>query len=162
VASEEGAEGRVFEAITSLLDGGGAPYEVVRHEPTRTSEESARARGEDLSVGGKALVMKVDGDFKLFVLSASRRLSSRKVKVRFESKDLRFATPDELQRLTGLVPGSVPPFGRPVTPFDCFVDLSVVANERIAFNAGALTASIVMMTRDYLRVAKPVAFDFSE
>ena len=29
-------------------------FREVHHEPTRTSEESARARGEELRVGGKA------------------------------------------------------------------------------------------------------------
>ncbi len=65
-------------------------------------------------------------------------------------------------QLTGLVPGSVPPFGRPILPFDLFIDVSVSANEKIAFNAGSLTTSIIMLCKEYLAVAGGKVFDFSE
>jgi len=51
---------------------------------------------------------------------------------------LRFASREELLELTGLVPGSVPPFGRPILPFPLYVDTGIAANDRIAFNAGSL------------------------
>ena len=76
-------------------------------------------------------------------------------------KSLRFATADELMDLTGLVPGSVPPFGEPVLPFPLFVDESIEANDRIAFNAGSLTDSVVLSTVDSLRVAGGEIFRFS-
>ena len=55
----------------------------------------------------------------------------------------------------------MPPFGRPILPFDLYVDPSIFANERIAFNAGSLTDSIVMSTADYRRIAQPVEFSFA-
>lgn len=136
-------------------------FREVHHEPTRTSEESARARGEELRVGGKALLIKVDEKFRLFVLSADRKLDSAAIKSRFNAKKTRFATAEELEDLTGLVPGSVPPFGPPILDFPLFADESVFENERIAFNAGSLTDSIVMPVDDYRRLAKPEVFRFS-
>ena len=62
----------------------------------------------------------------------------------------------------GLVPGSVPPFGRPILPFELYVDESVTQNDRIAFNAGSLTDSVIMATDDYLRLAKPTIFAFTK
>ena len=76
-------------------------------------------------------------------------------------KSLRFATADELLELTGLVPGSVPPFGEPVLPFSLYIDESIEANDRIAFNAGSLTDSLVLSTIDYLAVAGGEVFGFS-
>jgi len=133
----------------------------VHHAPTRTSEESAQARGEELKVGGKALLIKVDDDFRLFVLSAEKKLDSGAIKRHFKAKKIRFATPEELYDLTRLVPGSVPPFGGPILPFQLYVDPSVLANERIAFNAGSLTDSIVMSTADYRRIASAEVFEFA-
>lgn len=153
--------GDVYDRIKDYLQRSGAPFREVHHEPTRTSAESARARGEELRVGGKAILMKVEDSFKLFVLSASRRLDSSKVKNYFMVKRLRFATPEELLALTGLVPGAVPPFGLPILDLELYVDTSVVLNERIAFNAGSLTDSIIMNVKDYLRLAAPETFDFS-
>ena len=111
----------VREKIVSLLRENGVSFRELHHEPTRTSEESARVRGEELKNGGKAIVLKVDNTFKLFVLSAARKLDSSRVKAHFKVKRLRFATKDELLDLTGLVPGSIPPFGRPIFDIDLFV-----------------------------------------
>jgi Ala-tRNA(Pro) deacylase len=126
-----------------------------------TSEESARERGEDLRIGGKAQLMKVGGEFRLFVLSGALRIDSQAVRARFGERKTRFATPAELQELTGLVPGSVPPFGRPILPFDLFADVSVFENDRIAFNAGSLTDSIILSAAEYRRVARPEVFRFA-
>ena len=152
----------VFQAIVDLLDGQGISYRQVHHEPTPTSEAAAAARGEELSIGGKALMMKVGKEFKLFVLSASLKVDSAAIKSHFGAKKLRFASADELTELTGLVPGSVPPFGEPILPLELFVDESIRRNERIAYNAGSLTDSVVMGVEDYLRVAKPVILGFSK
>ena len=151
----------VYDEIKKLFASQGVRYREVHHEPTRTSAESAKARGEDLAIGGKAILMKVGDVYKLFVLSAAKKIDSQKIREHFREKKLRFATPEELKDLTGLVPGAVPPFGKPITPFDLYVDVSITANEKIAFNAGSLTDSIIMGCRDYLVVASPEAFEFS-
>ncbi len=137
-------------------------FQVLAYLLAGTSAESARARGEDLAIGGKAILLKVGESFKLFVLSADRILDSARVKGHFKAKKLRFATTQELLDLTGLVPGSLPPFGKPITPFALFVDPSVTEKERIAFNAGSLTDSIVMQVADYLKVAEPQIIDFAK
>ena len=148
-------------ALCTLLTREGVSYRTLHHEPTFTSEDSARVRGEDVRIGGKALVMKVGEDFRLFVLSAAGKIDSSPIKAHFNVKKSRFASPEELLRLTGLVPGSIPPFGKPLLPFAVFVDPSILDNERIAFNAGSLTDSIIMSVDDYLRVARPEVFAFS-
>jgi prolyl-tRNA editing enzyme YbaK/EbsC (Cys-tRNA(Pro) deacylase) len=150
-----------LERIREQLQSLSSPYREVHHAPTFTSEESARARGEDLRVGGKALLMKVGDTFRLFVLSASLKADSGAIRERFEVRKIRFATADELRDLTGLVPGSVPPFGDPILPFELFADPSVTANERIAFNAGSLEDSIILSVSDWLRAARPTVFPFS-
>lgn len=151
----------MLDRIRAWLTDEGVSFREVHHEPTRTSEESARARGEELRVGGKALLIKVDDTFRLFVLSADRKLNSGAIKQRFGARKTRFATPEELADLTGLVPGSVPPFGQPILPFPLYADPSVFENERIAFNAGSLTDSIIMPISDYGRLAGAEVFRFS-
>jgi prolyl-tRNA editing enzyme YbaK/EbsC (Cys-tRNA(Pro) deacylase) len=145
----------VLDAIRALLDADGVSYRQVHHEPTFTSEESARARGEDVRVGGKALVVKLGEEFRLLVISAALTVDWNTVKKQFQVKKARMADREELLHLTGLVPGSVPPFGRPILPLDLFADPSIGSNSVIAFNAGSLTDSIIMPSADYLRVAKP-------
>ncbi|MFL5340544.1 MAG: YbaK/EbsC family protein [Gemmataceae bacterium] len=152
----------VFTSIVEWLTREQISFRHVRHEPTFTSEESAKARGESVQVGGKALLVKVGDEFKLFVLSAALKFDSGLVKKHFGVKKIRFAEREELQTLTGLPPGSVPPFGPPILSLPLYVDPSVLANEVIAFNAGSLTDSLILSSADYARVAKPEVFAFAQ
>ena len=157
-----GEERPILSRLRAWLTEESVPFEEVQHGPTRTSEESAAARGEPLSNGGKALLLKVDDGFGLFVLPADRRLNSRAIRDELGARRTRFATADELLELTGLVPGSVPPFGEPLLPFSLHLDSQIPENERIAFNAGSLEHSFLMSVQDYLRAAKPAkTFRFS-
>ena len=153
----------VLQCIHDLLNQHDVSFHEVQHEPTYTSEDAARARGEELRIGGKALLIKAAEVYRLFVLPANRKVDSAAIRKELGLRKLRFASKEELQELTGLVPGCVPPFGRPVLPFDLFVDAAIRDNERIAFNAGSLTNSIIMSVDDYLRVAEPCkVFGFSK
>lgn len=150
------------DSIRELLTRRGIDFSVIRHEPTFTSEQSAAARGESLRIGGKALLMRCDDEFALFVLPADRKIDSGAVRRTLPCKRLRFASAAELLDLTGLVPGSVPPFGRPVLPFPLCIDSAIEQNERIAFNAGSLTESFILAVPDYLAAAQPTrVFPFS-
>jgi prolyl-tRNA editing enzyme YbaK/EbsC (Cys-tRNA(Pro) deacylase) len=151
----------VLDEIRAWLKQENVAAREAHHGPTRTSEESARARGEVMRVGGKALLIKVDETFRLFVLSADRKLDSAAIKRHFGAKRTRFATPEELMEMTGLVPGSVPPFGAPILPFPLYTDPSVFENDRVAFNAGSLTDSMVIPIEDYRRLATPEVFRFA-
>jgi prolyl-tRNA editing enzyme YbaK/EbsC (Cys-tRNA(Pro) deacylase) len=151
----------ILAAIRDWLQRESVSFREAHHEPTRTSEESARARGEELRIGGKALLIKVDAEFRLFILSADRKLDSGAIRTYFQAKKTRFASPEELMELTGLVPGSVPPFGAPILPFPLYADPSVFENQRIAFNAGSLTDSMIMPIEDYRRLANPEIFTFA-
>ena len=152
----------VLDHIRDWLTRENVPVREVHHEPTQTSEESAKARGEELRVGGKALLMRGDADFALFVLSADRKVDSGAIRRELGLGKLRFATREELAELTGLVPGSVPPFGPPILPFPLYVDSAIPSNDRLAFNAGSLTDSMIVPIADYLRVAQPTKiFAFS-
>jgi prolyl-tRNA editing enzyme YbaK/EbsC (Cys-tRNA(Pro) deacylase) len=149
----------VFEDICRLLDAEQIPYRMVEHGPTRTSEESAAARGEPLSVGAKALVVKTDDVFRIFVVAADTQFDSNAVRKKLGAKKTRFATPEELMELTGLVPGSVPPFGEPILKLELYADVGVGrSHDRVAFNAGSLTNSVILATADWERLAKPVRF----
>jgi Ala-tRNA(Pro) deacylase len=150
----------VLDNIRELLCG----FEIreVYHQPTLTSKDSAKARGEDISIGGKAILLKYGNSYGIFVLSAAKQIDSIKIRKHFNIKKSRFASKEELLQLTNLTPGSVPPFGRPIFNLNLFVDKSIVRNENIAFNAGTLTDSIIMLVKDYLKVAKPEIFDFSK
>jgi Ala-tRNA(Pro) deacylase len=155
------ANGEVHLRLMQLLGDSGFAFKAKAHEPTLTSEESARARNEPLEIGGKALLLKLDQQLALFVMSASKKLDSQAACRLLGARKSRFVTREELLELTGLVPGSVPPFGEPILPFALYADESILAQARIAFNAGLLTYSVVLATADWLALAKPKIARFS-
>ena len=154
---------KTLESIRNLLDNAGINYREVTHAPTRTSEESAAARGEDLHVGAKALILRLDGEFQIFVLPADRKLDSSAIRRHLGVRKTRFASVEELNELVGLVPGAVPPFGEPILPLNLYADESVgVETDKVAFNAGMLTHSIIMSASDWSDIARPQRFQFTK
>ena len=144
----------VFTKIKEFLDSNNCEYVVKKHPPTRTSEEAAQYRGESLKIGAKALVLKGKEGFFLCVIPADRKLYTKKVRKVMGTKKLRFATPEELFELTGLVPGSVPPFGT-ILGLQMIVDEKLFEEEFMAFNAGELAISIKMKTEEYRKIVAP-------
>jgi prolyl-tRNA editing enzyme YbaK/EbsC (Cys-tRNA(Pro) deacylase) len=156
------SDSRVLDAVREYLNSSGVTFREKQHQPTFTSAESAEARGESLSIGAKALVVKADDGFCILVLPADRKLDSRAAKRNLDAKKIRFATADELRELTGLAPGSVPPFGPPVLALPLYADSLICRNEQMAFNAGSLTDSIIMSTTDYRRIVGATWVDLAE
>jgi Ala-tRNA(Pro) deacylase len=144
----------VFERIEEKLRQAAVPFTVLRHAPVYTSEEAAAVRGTPLSSGAKALVVKAGEDFVLLVLPADRKLDSRKARAGLGVRALRFATREEVGRLTGLEPGAIPPFGSLFgLPTRC--DPALGENASINFNAGDHAVSVQMAYADYLAVEGP-------
>ena len=155
----------VYDKITNLLDEHKIIYTSRRHEATLTSVDSARVRGELLSSGAKAILYKIQDHFFLMVFAADRKIDTKLLKsnlkeIGVRAKKSRFATKEELFEMTGLVPGSVPPFGPPILDIPLFVDPSLLSNESISFNAGDLERSISMSLDDYIRISKPRILQF--
>src|SRR5262245_10113533 len=144
----------VFERLDELLTRVGVPFTVLRHEPVYTSEQAAAVRGTPLSSGAKALVVKADARFVLLVVPADRKLDSKKARAGLGCKALRFATREEVEALTGLQPGSIPPFGS-LFELPTYCDPALSENESINFNAADHAISVQMGFGDYLAVEKP-------
>src|SRR5947209_16948929 len=150
----------VFERLEEKLRQAGVPFTVLRHAPVYTSEEAAAVRGTPLASGAKALVVKAGDAFALLVLPADRKLDSRRARAALGVKALRFATPAEVEQLTGLRPGSIPPFGS-LFRLPTYCDPALSANVSINFNAGDHAVSIAMTCADFLAVEKPKLADLT-
>ena len=157
------SEVSVHERLVRFLEESGVAFRRLHHEPTPTSADAARVRGEPIGSGAKALLLKADEEFRLFVLPGDRRLDSALVKRQLGLDRLRFASREELMAQTGLIPGAVPPFGRPVLPFELTADVSIGRDyPTVAFNAGSVTDSIIMAAADWERAAKPSRLAITE
>ena len=148
--------------IIDFLNANSIEFEERDHPPATTCLDSAKLRGESMDIGGKALFMKSNGEFSLFVLSASKQVNSNKVRKILKSQKVRFATHDELYDLVGVEKGALPPFGRPILPYDLYLDESILENSKIAFNVAMLTKSLILDLNDYLSLVHPTICQFSK
>ncbi len=151
----------VVNKIVSLLKENQYWFESFEHEPVRTSEEAANVRtGYSLDQGAKAMIVRIkktesDKVFVMLVVPANLRFDERKVKDCFGAKDIRFASEEEVEKITGGVqPGGVPPFGN-LFGLEMIVDPKLLDNEKMIFNAGDRRFSVAMKSEDYAKLVKP-------
>jgi Ala-tRNA(Pro) deacylase len=145
----------VFERLEAWLRQQGVAFTVLRHEPVYTSEQAATVRGTSLASGAKALVLKAGDNYMMAVLPADRKLDSKKARDTLRVKSLRFASKEEVEQLTGLQPGSIPPFGS-LFELKTYCEPDLANNVSINFNAGDHAISVQMMYADYVRVEAPI------
>ena len=146
----------VFDRLSARLTEVGIDFTVSRHAPVFTSEEAAAVRGVSLSSGAKALVVKAGEAFVLLVVPADRKLDSKKARASLGVKSIRFATREEVEQLTGLQPGSIPPFGS-LFGLATWCDPELGANAAINFNAGDHAISVQMSYDAFVAAEKPTA-----
>src|SRR3989338_4371743 len=145
----------VVAQITKMLTDASCWFESFEHEAVRTSEEAAKIRpGYTLHQGAKAMIVRVKITeahkcFAMLVMPADLRFDAVKVKNLFGAKVIRFATEEEVGKVTGgVLPGGVPPFGN-LFEMEVVADPKLFENEKIVFNAGDRCFSVGMLSKDY-------------
>jgi Ala-tRNA(Pro) deacylase len=146
----------VFDRLQERLRAGGVAFTVLRHEPVYTSEQAAAVRGVPLASGAKALVLKAGDRFVMAVVPADRKLDSKKARAALGTKSIRFASREEVEQLTGLQPGSIPPFGS-LFNLPTWCDPALGESAGINFNAGDHAISVQMTYADYVALERPTA-----
>jgi len=145
------------------LTNAGIVFRETHHHAVFTSVEAANVRGVSLHSGAKALIVKAGDTHVMAVLPADMALDSGALRRQLKCKRIRFATKEEVQELTGLEPGSIPPFGS-LFDIPTICDERLAENDHINFNAGSHTDSFQMTYGAYSeyesptigRIAKPI------
>ncbi len=150
----DGPDSEVFPRLLAALEQAGVSVTQSHHKPVYTSAEAAEVRGVSLHSGAKALIVKGPEDFLMCVLPADLSLDSNTLRKLLKWKRMRFASKEEIQSLTGLTPGSIPPFGS-LFGLPTICDERLAENERINFNAGSHTDSIQMTYDAYIIYESP-------
>ena len=151
----------VLRRLMAALDAAGVKYDHLQHEAVFTSVEAAAIRGTTLHSGAKALILKGDDGFVMTVIPADMALDGTALRKELGSRRLRFATKEELLELSGLAPGSVPPFGSRFG-MKTYCDRGLSDNEFINFNAGSHSDSLRLRYDAYIGFERPILGDFAK
>ena len=88
------------------------PYEKVDHEAVFTVEQSQKIKEKIDGIGCKNLFLKDSkNNYYLIVLEDQHQISLKEIAQKINSKRLSFASKEELEKILGLYPGAVTPFG---------------------------------------------------
>ncbi len=151
----------VFKDITTLLDESHIIYKTYQHEAVFTSQDAAKVRNTNMHQGAKALIMYADGNPIMVVVPGDMKVDTKGFKELYQVRDLRMATSEEVEQVTCVLIGAVPPFGN-IFQIPLYVDQRLRENEEIVFNAGEHTKSIQMKETDFEKVAKPIVGEFTK
>jgi Cys-tRNA(Pro) deacylase len=87
-------------------------FEVFQEKgSTHTAQDSADAYGIGINRIVKSLLVRINGEFVMFLVPGDKRLDFKDLEKRFETKKVRMASAEEVKDVTGYSIGGVSPFG---------------------------------------------------
>lgn len=141
--------------IIRLLKDQDCSYEHLTHEPTPTSEDSARVRKTKLEEGVKALILRGKNSKKNYQLNIPSHMKlDMKAVSDLVGEKCEFEEPDVIKERFGLIIGGIPPFGN-LLNLETIFDDRIKLQEKTAFNCGFQTESIVMKSEDLIKIVEP-------
>ncbi len=148
--------------IIRLLRQNEMEFKHLTHEPTPTSEDSARVRGTSAEEGIKALILRGKQTKKnyQFNLPAHLKLDMKAVEALVGEK-CEFEDPAVILERFGLAVGGIPPFGE-LLNLETFYEEKIKTLKQAAFNCGLQTESIIMQAGDLIKLVQPKFGTFSK
>lgn len=148
--------------IIRLLNHHELEFKHMTHEETPTSEDSARVRGTLLEEGIKSIILKGKTSKKNYQFNLPSHLKlDMKVVGELVGEKCEFEDPAVILERYGLGIGGVPPFGQ-LMNLETFFDERIKTLQKVAFNCGLLTESIIMKGGDLINVVNPKFGAFSK
>ena len=159
----------IYTHIKHILQALQIPYEEITHEVSTSCEHSKelRTKGGMKWAGSKNIIFHAKGKFYLVTTLWDKEIKARNFKHEFGTKDIRFATQEEITKQIWSTIGSIPPFGFENNEIPIFVDSEIFSSEFFCFNPWIADKSIQISTSDlrgiYSLLDNPrKIFDFTE
>jgi len=144
-------QNRILAAIISL------------DEHTLTVEDAARALKVATDQIIKSLVFQVNGNPFLVINNGLARVDRKKLAafIGVGRKKVKFADPDAVQKMTGYVVGSMPPFGHKIR-LRTLMDPAVIRQETVYGGGGDINAMMKLATDVLLQATQAEVTELSE
>jgi Cys-tRNA(Pro) deacylase len=149
--------------VTQDLDQLGVSYQLHLHSgEVRSLEQAAAEREMKPEQIIRTLVFRLEDESYVVVLMPGRkRVSWPKLRRYLGVSRIRTAREEEVEKVTGYLPGAVSPFGLP-QPLRIFADRDIANNAVISIGAGIRNAGVKLASEDLLLTLKPEMGDFGE
>lgn len=141
--------------LLRYLEEHGVPYELIKHAPTYTTQETAASAHISAKIMAKPVLVKMDGELAMIVEPGHTNLDLEWIKNQLNADNVEMATEDDFKDwFPGCEVGAMPPFGNLYDINVYFID-KIPHDGDIAFEAGTHSELIKIPFQDYLRLVKP-------
>jgi Ala-tRNA(Pro) deacylase len=145
----------VLKKLKELLDEAKISYEVYNHALAYTAQEIAAKQHFSGREMAKVVMLSVDGNLVMGVITGSHKVSLNTVKASLGAREVKLATENEfISRFPECEIGAMPPFGN-LFGLRVLVDPALEKDEYIYFNAGNHVQTVRMKYADFARLVKP-------
>lgn len=158
----------LYKNIINILNSQNISFEELEHEESKSCDDSKifRQKAWFTGIWSKNIVFHAKQEFYLVTTIWDKDIKARKFKKEFWTKDIRFATQDEITNILKAIIWSIPPFGFVNENIKIFVDSEIFENEYFMFNPWISTKTIRIKTSDLEKIYKTLKnevkiFDFS-
>jgi Ala-tRNA(Pro) deacylase len=149
------------QKLKRMLDQRSIKYLSINHSPAYTARETAASTFVPRREFAKTIIVDVDGEKVMAVLTASRHVDLEALRKLAGGKEARLASEDEFEELfPDCEIGAMPPFGS-LYATRIFVDEMVTEVDDLCFNAGSHEQILRMDCSDYLNLEQPVVGPFA-
>lgn len=148
-------EENVRNEIVRLIKHYDVEFKHLTHEPTITSEDSARVRNTRPEEGVKSIILRGKTSKKNYQINIPSHLKlDMKAVAAAVGEKCEFESPEVIKERFGLNVGGVPPFGA-LLNLETWYDEKITASPQAAFNCGLQTESIIMKSKDLVAITQP-------
>lgn len=137
-------------------------YTLHSHPPVFTVEESKNLKKEVPGLHTKSLFLKDEGGkYYLVCLPAEKRLNSKVIRKEFSIKKLNFASPEELNEILQVTPGSVSLFAMIYSKsVNLILDKDVWSAELVGFHPNINTSTLEINHENLEKFCKSLNISF--
>lgn len=161
----------ISKKILKYLEDKKYRFSIISHKTAFTAWDKAQTKKADPKMVSKALVMKVDNDYSLALISSNRNLDKQKLlrvinikrkKDKLKNyKKIDFAKEVWMKKnLIGKL-GAITPF-QSLINMDIFVDNLLLKNKKIYIGSGEYTESFLISTNEYTKKEEIIKGSFSK
>ena len=144
-----------LQKLKEFLDSQNVRFVIIAHSVAYTAAEiaaHAHIPGKELA---KTVIVKIDGELAMAVVSASQHVNLSFLKAATFAKTVNLATEDEFkERFPDCEVGAMPPFGN-LYAMPVFADESLSRDKEIAFNAGSHRELVRIAWDDFEKLVQP-------
>jgi Ala-tRNA(Pro) deacylase len=151
----------IFNKIIGYLNEHGIAHQIIKHAAAGSVEEYQRTMNTRLQQQAKALFVRFkkaqSKGFAIVALPGNRKADLTLICNLLHAREVRLGTSEQLQQVTGCRYGELPPMGK-VFGLPLLMDKALLNEERIYFNAGTLTASVILNPKSIVDSEQPILY----